>query len=213
MSWFQLDPQSIADRARGATARAPSLAESLVRGALGFTIVSVGGFVPWVFFGHWFHQIGGDGVMYAACALTFIILSGLLLHRLIIGAGSLLRFYKLFSLSFAAYSSGWILGYMALHGYAGSTVGLLAGTVAMGLLFALAFDAMHAVLSVMAALFVCNAIGYFAGWPIELALMATHPTIAKFQWSIVYGLGFGAGLGVAFYLCQSRARALLASNS
>jgi hypothetical protein len=35
------------------------------------------------------------------CAIVFIVLSGLLLHRLIIGPGSLGRFYKLFSAAFA----------------------------------------------------------------------------------------------------------------
>lgn len=49
MSRFQLDPKSIAERAQtdGADADIPSLASSLWRGVIGFTIVSVAGFVPW----------------------------------------------------------------------------------------------------------------------------------------------------------------------
>ena len=59
MSWFQLDPKSIAERAQvdGADANIPTLASSLWRGVIGFTIVSVAGFVPWAVFGRWF-QIG-----------------------------------------------------------------------------------------------------------------------------------------------------------
>jgi hypothetical protein len=38
-------------------------------------------------------------------------------------------------------------------------------------------------------------------------------TIAKMQWGICYGIGLGTGLGLAFYLCQAKARALLASDS
>ena len=38
-----------------------------------------------------------------ACTAIFIGLSGLCLHRLILGPGSLSRFYKLFSLAFAAF--------------------------------------------------------------------------------------------------------------
>ncbi len=32
---------------------------------------------------------------------------------------------------------------------------------------------------------------------------------AMLRWGVCYGLGLGAGLGLAFYWCQSRVRAVL----
>lgn len=209
MSWFQLDPQSIADRARASGAQAPSVGASLTRGMIGFTVVSVAGFVPWAVFGKWFRTHGGEAEMYAACAAVFILLTGPLLHRLIIGPGSMSRFYKLFAPSFALYSVAWIVSWMKLGGHTGSVVGLLSGTVIMGVMMAAAFDAWGAVVKVVAALFVLNSAGYFIGGEAEAALIKQHALTAKLLWGVFYGLGFGAGLGLAFYFCQERARALL----
>ena len=210
MSWFQLDPQSIADRARVAGATAPSLGASIMRGTLGFTLISVAGFVPWAVFGRWFHAHGGEAFMYAACALVFIFLTSPLLHRLIIGPGSVSRFYKLFGLSFTAYSVAWIVGWMTLRGHPGSIVGLLSGTVIMGCMLAAAFDAWHAVVKVILALFILNSAGYFIGGVSEASLMKVHKITAMLSWGVFYGLGLGAGLGLAFHFCQQRAREILA---
>jgi hypothetical protein len=209
MSWFQLDPQSIATRARAAGSSVPSLGASITRGMLGFTAVSVAGFVPWAVFGRWFRLHGGEAGMYAACAVVFITLTAPLLHRLIIGPGSISRFYKLFSLAFAAYSVAWIVGWMTLHGHPGSIVGLFTGTLVMGCMLAAAFDALHAVIKVVLALFLLNSLGYFVGGFSEVALITQHPLATKLSWGVFYGLGLGAGLGLAFHFCQERARKLL----
>ncbi|HAB16274.1 MAG TPA: hypothetical protein PLX89_20805 [Verrucomicrobiota bacterium] len=209
MSWFQLDPQSIADRARAAVSTVPSLKASLARGIVGFTVVSLAGFVPWAVFGRWFYKHIGEAGLYACCALVFIGLSGPLMHRLVIGPGSLTRFYKLFGLSFAAYSVAWIVGWLALRGHPGSLAGLFAGTAIMGWMLVTAFDARGELIKVTGSLFVLNSLGYFIGGEVEGWLIRWHPLTAKLMWGFCYGIGFGAGLGVAFYLCQSRARALL----
>jgi hypothetical protein len=163
--------------------------------------------------------------MYAACAAVFIGLSGLLLHSLILGKGSLSRFYKLFPIIFTAYSAGWTAGWMALGGHAGSLAGLAAGSLAMGWLMALAFGAPSAAWKCVAAIFVLNALGYFAGGWIEQAMtsasqisgrMVRPPAgmimAAKLQWGLSYGVGLGAGLGLAFWFCQQRARELLRAS-
>lgn len=214
MSWFQLDPSAIADRARtgDASARVPSLAASIGRGTIGFTLVSVAGFTPWAVFGRWFHRQIGEAGLYAVCAIVFIGLSGLLLHRLIIGAGSLGRFYKLFSIAFAAYSVAWIVGWMTIRGHAGGLAGLFAGTALMGWILATAFEARGRVVKVIAALFVLNAIGYFVGGEIEAVLIRRNALAAKLLWGVSYGIGLGAGLGLAFYFCQDAARALLTAK-
>ena len=225
MSWFQLDPESIAKRCAG-NVLVPTLGVSLRRGMVGFTVVSVAGFAPWVLAGQWIHQHVGEAGLYAVCAAVFIGLSGPLLHRLIIGAGSLVRFYKLFGVGFAAYSIGWIVGWMALRGNFGSVVGLLVGTVAMGWIFTRAFDAGKEMLKVMTALFVLNALGYFIGGWVEGSVGRLNElslpgfsleksacrALGKILWGVCYGVGFGAGLGLAFYFCQGRVRALLAKT-
>lgn len=210
MAWLQLDPQSIAARAQasGMATPAPTLAASVVRGVIGFTLVSVAGFAPWPIFDRWFHRFGEVG-LYLACAGVFIGLSGIFLHRLIIGPGSLPRFYKLFTLAFAAYAVAWVALWMWLRGDEGSLGGLLGGTAVMGLLLAFAFDAQRSILKIVAALFVFNTLGYFAGGWIEARLAIEHRLAGMMLWGVCYGIGFGAGLGIAFHLCQAKARALI----
>ena len=217
---FQLDPASIAARVRAAQPPTipPSLETSVARGMAGFTVVSLGGFGPWVFASRWFHQHGGEGLMYVACAIAFIILSGLLLHPLIIGPGALRRFYQLFGLAFGAYAIAWTVGWMALGGNAGSVVGLLAGTGAMGWVLTRAFVARGVLVKVISALFVSNTVGYFAGGWAHVAVLQgllqlpapDRIMLAKAVWGLSYGLGFGAGIGLAFYWCQTGARQRLA---
>ena len=222
MSLFQLDPQSIAARVRGAGAVSiPSPAASVSRGIIGFTLVSIAGFAPWAVWGKWFHRNFGEAGMYAVCAIAFIGLSGPLLHRLIIGPGSLARFYKLFSAAFAAYSVAWIVGYMSLHGHPGSITGLLAGNIVMGWMLAHAFDARGSAVKVIAMLFLLNTAGYFAGGWIEGAITGTKNltlpgltraasiTAAKLLWGVCYGIGFGAGLGLRLWFTATRMTAMM----
>lgn len=204
MSWFQLDPESTARRAAGT--QLPTRAASIVRGAIGFTLLSVAGFVPWAVFGRPLYRMIGEAGMYAVCALVFLVLSGPLLHRLIIGPGSLGRFYKVFTIAFTAYSIAWIAGWMALRGHPGSLAGLFAGTAVMSVILAAAFDAWRSLAKLVVILFLANAAGYFIGGVAE----AKVPGVTgKLLWGVFYGLGFGAGLGWAFHECQSAARRLL----
>ena len=81
---FGLDPQSIVDRvtASGRPVAMPRWRDSILRGVIGFTLVSLAGFGPWALAGRWFYRNLGEGGLYAVCAVLFIGLSGLLLHRL-----------------------------------------------------------------------------------------------------------------------------------
>ena len=210
MALFQLDPASIAARVRasGQAAPLPTLTASIVRGIVGFTVVSVVGFLPWPIMDHWFRH-PSEMQLYLACTAVFIGLSGPCLHRLIIGPGSLSRFYQLFSLAFIAYAALWVTFWVALRGNAGSLAGLLGGTAAMGAILAFAFDTPGTMPKVILALFVLNTLGYYAGGKIEGKLAIDHRLAAMLLWGACYGIGFGAGLGAAFHLCQQRARALL----
>ena len=210
MSLFQLDPQSIAARVRAAGTQAPlpTLGASVVRGMIGFTLLSVAGFAPWPILDLWFRR-GNEMLLYALCTAIFVGLSGPLLHRLIIGPGSLARFYKLFSIAFITYAAVWIAFWVWLRGRNGEIAGLLGGTAAMGVILACAFDARRSAVKIIASLFVLNALGYFAGGWCEGKLSIDHRLLAMMLWGVCYGLGFGAGLGLAFHLCQADARAAL----
>ncbi len=230
---FGLDPQSIVDRvkASGQPPRVPTLGESLLRGMLGFTLVSLGGFAPWVLAGRWFYRNVGEAGLYAVCAVVFIGLSGLLLHRLIIGPGSLVRFYKLFSLAFLAYAVAWTIAWMTLArvtgGVTAGIIGSLAGIVAMGALLAWGFKTPEAMLKIIVVLLATNLAGYFIGeWAYNgvLALKegnslgivlerSTRLILSKAAWGLFYGLGFGAGIGFTFFACQARARKMILATS
>lgn len=229
MAWFQLDPPGIADRAspRDTDPRRTSRAAFIQRGALGFCVVSVAGFVPWAFFGRTLGRAIGEAGLYAVCAMVFVALAGPLLHPLILGRGSLGRFYRLFGLAFTAYSIAWIAGWMLLRGHPGSIVGLLAGTALMGWILTRAFEAPDATLAVITTLFLTNTAGYFLGGWVEGWLMALRPLrilgveftrgtqvrTAMLAWGVFYGLGLGAGLGYAFHRCQAAARSRIATLS
>jgi hypothetical protein len=210
MSLFQLEPPSIAARVRAANdpTTPPSLGASVVRGIAGFTLLSVAGFLPWPILDLWFRR-GTEMQLYVFCIAIFIGLSGPLLHRLIIGPGSLSRFYKLFSCAFLAYAAVWVAFWVWLRGSAGEIAGLLGGTAAMGAILAFAFDAQRSMWKVIAALFVLNALGYFAGGWFDGKLAIHHRLAAMMLWAVCYGIGLGAGLGLAFYICQARVRAAL----
>jgi hypothetical protein len=200
----------------------------ILRGTLGFTLLSLAGFVPWAFFGKWFREPGRGGElgMYIACAAVFLLLSAPLLHRLIIGPGSLGRFYRIFTPAFVFYSIAWILAWMKIGGHPGSLVGLFAGTLCMSLIFVRAFDAWKQLVPVLLSLFVLNSAGYFIGgvvegWLIHLpecsffGVSLARPQqriLAMMSWGLFYGIGFGAGLGLAFYFCQQRVRETLAAS-
>ena len=186
----------------------PSFAVSVRRGIVGFTLLSVAGFLPWPILDLWFRR-GTETQLYVACIALFIGLSGPLLHRLIIGPGSLSRFYKLFAPAFVAYAAVWIAFWVWLRGRNGEIAGLLGGTAVMGAILAFAFDAQRSVVKIVTALFALNALGYFVGGWFEGKLAIDHRLAAMMIWAVCYGVGFGAGLGVAFHLCQARAREAL----
>ena len=182
--------------------------ESIIRGIIGCTIMSVAGFAPWALAGLWLAETIGEAGLYAVCALVFIGLSGPLLHRLVIGPHSMASFYKLFSVAFGAYAIAWTIGWMCVRGTRGSLVGFVAGTALMAIVLAVAFDGLRFVWKIFAALFVFNTVGYFAGEWVARAMASspTHPIMDKLVWGVFYGIGLGAGLGLAFHYSQTDLR-------
>ena len=214
MSLFQLDPEAHAARTRSAPqpVHLPSLKESILRGALGFTVVSVLGFCPWAIFGAVFKDYkqayGGHALeMYIACAVLFLVASAPVLHRLIIGPGSLFRFYGLFIPGFILYSAAWICCFSMIRGNLGGALGLLLGQALFAAVLCGAFNAWRVYVVITIMLFVGNALGYF-GWGLVIVYVMNfkEPTWAMLMWGVTYGLGFGAGLGYAFFACQEKVR-------
>lgn len=230
---FTLDPDSIAARVKASDRPwpIPGPGGSVVRGMIGFTLVSLGGFAPWVLAGRWFYRHTGEVGLYLVCALVFMGLSGPLLHRLIIGPGSLSRCYKIFGLSFLAYAVAWTIAWMTLTRTAGGItagmVGAAVGTALMGVVLALGFRARNAALKIIIALFLGNLAGYFIGEFAYNAVTAlregnasglvlersTRSWLSKAAWGFCYGLGFGAAIGFAFHACQAKARKMLAGSA
>jgi hypothetical protein len=206
MALFQLDPASIAERARGQDL--PTTGRSVWRGMLGFMALSIAGFTPWPIFDKWFHRMR-EMDLYIACTLIFVGLSGVFLHRLILGVGSMPRFYAVFTMAFLGYAAAWVGLWMWLRGPLGEFVATAGGAAVMAGIMALAFDAWRSLAVLLVALFACNAAGYYAGREVEGELIIEHRYVAITLWALCYGLGFGAGLGAAFHLCQREARRVI----
>jgi len=194
-----------------------SLSCSIIRGSVGFAIVSLGAFSVWALAGKWFQHHGGEGALYGACALVFAALSGLLLHPLVRNSESLLRFYGIFVPAFLAYATVWCLGWFALHYGLGEWLGALLGSAAFVGVLCWKFQNGRTFIPTTLIVFALNLVGYFLGGHLTHWLLSTNGTaflsglskpeiavVAKLGWGLVYGLGFGAGIGYAFYAIQNK---------
>jgi hypothetical protein len=222
MSLFALDCHSVLQRVRssGKPAAIPSRTRSVVLGSLLFGAASLAVYATWAFGGRWMYAHLGEAGAYAVWAALFILLSGVALNSLVIGPRTLVRFYGLFLASFGAYALLWSLGWFALRGRAGEWVGSLAGIAAMGFVMANAFGLGWARWRMLGRLFVAHSAGYFLGSFLfdfcrsesgaELLSgmldRGGRSTLGKLLWGAAYGLGFGAGLGDALYVSQTRVR-------
>lgn len=178
-----------------------SLPQSLWRGGVGFCFASLLVFATVAFGERWMYRHLGLSGAYAAWVILFILLGASALRPLVIGAG--FRFYFLFGLAFLCYALAWVGAYFTLRGAMGEWVGSLAGSVFMGLVFALGFGSARAWPKLMALLFVTNSVGYFLGAALNAALGGK---LGMLSWGAVYGFCLGVGLGAALYVAQAPIR-------
>jgi hypothetical protein len=193
----------------------PSLLRAMVRGSLGFAFVSLAGFAVWAFGGRWLYAHLGEAGLYFVCLVVFLGSSGLWLHPLVRGARSLVRFYGIFIPAFLSYALLWCAAWFALGFGAGEWVGSLAGSVAFVAVAGRRLGNYHGFVMGCVVLFLFHSAGYFLGG--ELMYWMTRPAraamlgglskaqlsmMAKLAWGLLYGLGFGAGLGHVFYTFQ-----------
>jgi hypothetical protein len=179
-----------------------SLLSSILLASLGFAAVSVGAFSVWVFGGGWFHHHGGEAAMYASCCLVFAVLSGLLLHPLLAGSATLWKFYRLFIPAFMAYAVAWCAGWFLLGAGQGEWVASLAGSFAFAAVMAASCGNRRALLPAALVMFLAHSAGYFCGEKVCYASL--HSARGELVWGLLYGLGFGAGIGHTFWLMQRK---------
>src|SRR5262245_39901855 len=141
----------------------PSLTEALVRGGVGFAVVSLCVFATVAFAERWMYLHLGFVGAYLTWIALFILLGGAVLGSLVVGRWRLPKFYLLFGIAFFAYAAGWVAAYFTLNGPLGEWAGSLAGSILMALVFAVGFGVARATLRLAAILFVTNSLGYFVG--------------------------------------------------
>ena len=187
---------------------------AMVRGSIGFGIVGLAAFSVWAFGGKWFQNHFGQAGLYTACALVFLALSGLLLHPLVPGPGSFARFYMIFIPAFLVYAIVWCAAWFVLRFGLGEWFGSLAGTAGFVAVVGWRAGKVRGLLQTILVVFGFHSAGYFSGGQLMYWLLGpggaamfsglSKPgllVVAKLAWGLLYGLGFGAGIGYAFKRC------------
>jgi len=209
MSIFGLDSASVLARTSGAASvRVPTAQQSLLIGSLGFGLVSLVVFGTVAFAEGWlFRHLGRLG-SYAFWALLSALGAGTALNRLVIGAGNPVRAFLAFAVAFLIYAATWTAAYFVLRGQSGEWIGSISGSILMALFLCAVFSAWSS--RVILALLAGNLAGYFLGRIVWTSVPGPSGMVG---WGLIYGLGFGAGLGFALYLCQEKVRAELIKTS
>ncbi len=186
-----------------------TLTRDILHGSLGFGLVSVAAFSVWGFASQFFRDFGGEPAMYAAIAVVFLVLSGLILSPL---AGGMGRFYQAFLPAFALYAVVWSAVWFAMRDRTGEWVASAAGCVVFSLISMKILGSLRGWVVATLALFVLHSAGYFAGdWVMHGHFLAPETfkdlpktdkaqaaLMGKLAWGLLYGLGFGAGIGWVF---------------
>ena len=178
------------------------LSRAVLRGGIGFCLVSLAVFATVAFGERWMYRRLGELGAYIAWTLAFILLGGAVLGSLVVeGRWRLPKFYLLWGLAFFAYAAGWVCAYFMLRGAAGEWIGSLLGSLLMTVVFALGFSAARLIPKLSALLFIANSAGYFLGSTINDQLGGRPGMLL---WGIIYGLFLGAGIGAVLGLLQNK---------
>lgn len=189
---------------------AGSPASAMAQGALRFAVVSLLAFSVWAFAGRWFYRNVGELGLYVATALVFVALSAWLLAPVAGGAVSRRRFTVIFGGAFLAYAVAWCAAWFALRGGAGEWLGSLAGSVVFAAIVCRTLGRPQAMWVCAAVLFAAHSAGYFLGGVLyawlgsQSAGGTSLALLARLGWGLLYGLGFGAGIGFTLFTAQRR---------
>ena len=141
-------------------------------------------------------------MLYLGCFLVFAVLSGLLMHPLLEGTGTLRRFNRIFIPAFLAYTFAWCAAWFLMGAGKGEWAASFAGSLAFTAVMAAMLKKGRALLPAALVMFVTHSAGYFAGEKICQASL--HSVPGELAWGLLYGLGFGAGIGHAFWAMQRK---------
>jgi hypothetical protein len=148
--------------------------------------------------------------MYAAIAVVFVTLAGLLLHPLLDGPNAVIRFYRFFVPGFLGYAFFWSACWFWLGAGLGEWLGAFVGGIALVTVCArsLGMGTTRSFGLALAGFLLFHMAGYYAGgwsmhrllilvknWELSGFSRAQGINLAKWSWGLGYGLGFGAGLG------------------
>src|SRR5215813_11193515 len=92
----------------------PSLAKSIITGAIGFGVVSLCVFATVAFAERWMYQNLGLFGSYITWIVLFILLSGAVFGSLVVDRWRLPKFYLLWAVAFFAYAAAWMIAYFSL---------------------------------------------------------------------------------------------------
>lgn len=204
MRFFGLTPDRLFSRVADPASAAPnipSLAFSVVYGALGLALVSVAAYSIWAL------KLLGGGAMWAAVAAVYLTLGGVVLSRLVIGRGVLGRFAGLFAVAFIAYAAAYCAFWFGLKGrHYADLWGSAAGLCLVTLIIMRAFDKRDSFWLLFLGLLALHSLGYYAGGVIYPHFRGST---GRFLYGACHGLGFGAGLGFLLFHAQSGIKARL----
>jgi hypothetical protein len=177
------------------------LSRAVLRGGIGFCLVSLVVFATVAFGERWMYMRLGLLGAYIAWTLAFILLGGAVLGTLVSDSRwRLPKFYLLWGLAFFAYAAGWCGAYFMLRGAAGEWLGSLLGSLSMTVVFAVGFGAARSIPKLFALLFIANSAGYFLGSTINDQLGGRTGILL---WGVVYDLFLGAGVGALLSKLQN----------
>ena len=190
---------------------------AMLRGSIGFGLVSLLAFSVWAFGGRWLQAHSGEAGLYAVCVLVFVGFSGVLLRPLVRGPQSFLRFYAIFIPAFLAYGLVWCLAWFGLGFGIGEWLGSFLGSVAFVGVLSWRMRSTPGFIGASLVVFALNSAGYFLGGKLMHAILGPDASgwlrglpkpgllvAAKLAWGLLYGLGFGAGIGYAFHVVQKK---------
>jgi hypothetical protein len=192
---------------------AANVTASMLKGCVGFSLVSVIGFSVWAFPGRWLSRHFGEFGMFAACAVAFIGAAGLLLFHLVAGPNRLWRFYKVFVPAFLAYAIAWCVAWFIFKFGFGEWLGSFLGSIAFVAIAGWGFRTWRGFWKAVAVLFLCHSAGYFLGAEFMRSVgraasvialsKSTFALVGMLGWGAIYGAGFGAGIGFVFHTFQA----------
>jgi hypothetical protein len=176
---------------------------AMLAGAWRFALVSVAAFSVWAFAGGWLTHNVGEGGLYAACALAFVALAGVLLAPLVQGPRRMLRCHLVFVPAFVAHAVAWSACWFLWPSWVGEWSGAALGSALFVTVAAWRFSVWRGAPLAIAVFFAAHALGYFAGGQAMHALAHDGQVRAgMLAWGACYGLGFGAGIGWVFQRLQ-----------